>query len=339
MEEKKIYKDPFLVVLEGADATGKHTQSRRLLQSFETQCPKNAPVPYMTSFPVYDSPSSYFVTNYLSNAYDSIYYDNEPINVKLICDFYAMDHFDGWFNRNVPDNDHHYSYDQAYRECHPIILDRSWISNMIYQPILLFTRMLHKDKESPENIEQLIVDAFEYSIHNNFYNMKTYVKLPYMKFTRLDLSEILLRYKAKLKADHLDINFDTNYIIGSFYNSIRLVIGYLIETDFEKLRLPIPDRIINLGFRDYSIGRKLLENRDSKKDKYETNYAYLALINYLSPFIFNYLAAQSYFVNCKICQVYCDRLDLDTHQFTIATIDDITHAIIDALHHKETKND
>ena len=151
MEEKKIYKDPFLVVLEGADATGKHTQSRRLLQSFETQCPKNAPVPYMTSFPVYDSPSSYFVTNYLSNAYDSIYYDNEPINVKLICDFYAMDHFDGWFNRNVPDNDHHYSYDQAYRECHPIILDRSWISNMIYQPILLFTRMLHKDKESPEN--------------------------------------------------------------------------------------------------------------------------------------------------------------------------------------------
>lgn len=337
MEEKKIYKDPFLVVLEGADATGKHTQSSRLLQSFETGCPKNGPMPYIASFPVYESPSSYFVTNYLNNAYDHIYQDNEPINVRLICDFYAMDHFDGWFNRNVPDNDH-YTFDQAYQDCHPIVLDRSWISNMIYQPILLFTRMLHKDTDSHTDIEQLIVNAFEYSIHNNFYNMKTYVKLPYTKFTRLDLSEILLRYKAKLKADHLDINFDTNYIIGSFYNSLRvLVLGYLVEMDFEKMHLPVPDRIINLGFRDYSIGRKLLENRDNKKDKYETNYTYLALINYLSPFIFNYLSTLSYFSNCKIYQVYCDRLDLETKQFTIATIDEVTHAIIDALHHKETK--
>lgn len=337
MEEKKIYKDPFLVVLEGADATGKHTQSRRLLQSFETGCPKNGPIPYIASFPVYESPSSYFVTNYLNNAYDHIYQDNKPINVRLICDFYAMDHFDGWFNRNVPDNDH-YTFDQAYHDCHPIILDRSWISNMIYQPILLFTRVLHKDTDSHTDIEQLIVNAFEYSIHNNFYNMKTYVKLPYPKFTRLDLSEILLRYKAKLKVDNPDINFDTNYIIGSFYNSLRvLVLGYLVEMNFEKMRLPVPDRIINLGFRDYSIGRQLLENRHNKKDKYETNYTYLALINYLSPFIFNYLSTLSYFSNCKIYQVYCDRLDLDTKQFTIAMIDEVTHAIVDALHHKETK--
>lgn len=333
MEEKKIYKDPFLVVLEGADATGKHTQSSRLLQSFETGCPKNGPMPYLASFPVYESQSSYFVTNYLSGTYDHIYQDNDSINVRLICDFYAMDHFDGWFNRNVHD-DEYYTYDQAYHDCHPIVLDRSWISNMIYQPILLFTHMLHKDKDSHTDIEQLIVNAFEYSIHNNFYNMKTYVKLPYPKFTRLDLSEILLRYKAKLKADHSDINFDTNYIIGSFYNSLRLVLGYLVETDFEKMRLPVPDRIVNLGFRDYSIGRQLLENRNNKKDKYETNYAYLALINYLSPFIFNYLSTNSYFSNCKICQVYCDRLDLETKQFTIATIDEVTHAIIDALHHK-----
>lgn len=337
MEEKKIYKDPFLVVLEGADATGKHTQSRRLFQSFETGCPRNGPMPYIASFPVYESPSSYFVKNYLNNAYDHIYQDNKPINVRLICDFYAMDHFDRWFNRNVPDNDH-YTFDQAYQDCHPIILDRSWISNMIHQPILLFTRVLHKDTDSHTDIEQLIVNAFEYSIHNNFYNMKTFVKLPYSKFTRLDLSEILLRYKSKLKVDNPDINFDTNYIIGSFYNSLRvLVLGYLVETNFEKMRLPVPDRIINLGFRDYSLGRQLLENRNNKKDKYETNYAYLALINYLSPFIFNYLSTLSYFSNCKIYQVYCDRLDLETKQFTIATIDEVTHAIIDALHHKETK--
>lgn len=345
MDENKTYNDRLIVAIEGSDGTGKHTQAKRLVDYFfntrnSSKYTNNTAM--LVSFPAYNCGSSYFVKRFLQGDYANIYPNKMDLDIKLICDMYAMDQFDYWFTEdpNNPDPSSFKSLtscNEMYENGTLIILDRSWISNIIYQSVRLFISMLHKDKEIPEEIESLIVKAFEYAKTDTFYNMKSWVRLPYLKYNQLDFSDILIRYKKYLKSNNIDVFYDISYIVGALYNSTRLVSNYVCDTVFTKMKLPIPDIIINLGFRDYSIGKTMLENREGEKDKNESNANYMALVNYLSPFILNFMTLNSFFTHTRIYQVYSDVFQIESKDYRLATKDEVSKSIIDVMNDKGGK--
>ena len=345
MDENKTYNDRLIVAIEGSDGTGKHTQAKRLVDYFfntrnSSKYTNNTAM--LVSFPAYNCGSSYFVKRFLQGDYANIYPNKMDLNIKLICDMYAMDQFDYWFTEdpNNPDPSSFKSLtscNEMYENGTLMILDRSWISNIIYQSVRLFISMLHKDKEMPEDIESLIVKAFEYAKTDTFYNMKSWVRLPYLKYNPLDFTDILIRYKKYLKSDNIDAFYDVSYIIGALCNSIRLVLNYVCDVSFVKMKLPIPDIIINLGFRDYSIGKTMLENREGEKDKNESNANYMVLVNYLSPFILNFMTLNSFFTHTRIYQVYSDVFQIESKDYRLATKDEVSKSIIDVMNDKGGK--
>lgn len=345
MDENKTYNDRLIVAIEGSDGTGKHTQAERLLAYYfntKNSSKYTDSTAMLVSFPAYNCGSSYFVKKFLQGEYANIYPNKSDLDIKLICDMYAMDQFDYWFTEdpNNPDPSSFKSLtscNDMYENGTTMILDRSWISNIIYQSVRLFISVLHNDKEMPEDIESLIVKAFEYAKTDTFYNMKSWVKLPYLKYNQLDFSDILIRYKKYLKSNNIDVFYDISYIVGALYNATRLVLSYVCDTSFIKMKLPVPNIIINLGFRDYSIGKSLLENRDGEKDKNESNANYMALVNYLSPFILNFMTLNSFFTHTRIYQVYSDVFQIESKDYRLATMDEVTKSMIDVLTDKGGK--
>lgn len=102
-----------IIVIDGMDGTGKETQSKLLYDYLK----KNYDKVYLSSFPNYESDSSFFVKKFLNGDYKNI------SNPYLISLFYSIDRGITYLT------DLKEKYDQGYI----IILDRYYISNILYQ--------------------------------------------------------------------------------------------------------------------------------------------------------------------------------------------------------------
>lgn len=105
-----------LIVIEGVDASGKETQSRRLAEKLKERGYNVREI----SFPDYDSDSSALVKMYLSGAFGDKPEDVSPFAASL---FYAADRYASFHSKWMRD-----------WECGTIIIcDRYVTSNMIHQ--------------------------------------------------------------------------------------------------------------------------------------------------------------------------------------------------------------
>lgn len=102
-----------LIVIDGMDGTGKETQAKLLYDKIKSRTDKV----YLASFPNYQNDSSFFVKKFLNGDYRDI------SNPYLISLFYSIDR-GITFAQELKDK-----YDQGYT----IILDRYYISNVLYQ--------------------------------------------------------------------------------------------------------------------------------------------------------------------------------------------------------------
>lgn len=102
-----------IIVIDGMDGTGKETQSKLLYEKLKKDNEKVA----LFSFPNYDDESSYFVKRYLEG------YCRDIENPILHSMFYSIDRAIT-YNKKIKEK-----YDQGYI----IILDRYYISNVLYQ--------------------------------------------------------------------------------------------------------------------------------------------------------------------------------------------------------------
>ena len=102
-----------IIVIDGMDGVGKQTQTSLIVKKLE----EAGKLVYSFSFPNYEDDSSYFVKKFLNGEYkDTI---NDPLSISL---FYTIDRVIT-FNKKIKE-----LYDQGYI----IILDRYYISNLIY---------------------------------------------------------------------------------------------------------------------------------------------------------------------------------------------------------------
>lgn len=124
---------PFMVEFEGADGSGKHTQAS-IFHSYMTYLGQlYGKEAILTSFPSYESPSSYFLKKYLASDYDTAIREvDDSDQTKLIFSFYGIDQFDTWHDTNRF-KDHKSLHDKYQFEAPLMTMDRFWMSNFIYQ--------------------------------------------------------------------------------------------------------------------------------------------------------------------------------------------------------------
>ena len=63
----------------------------------------------------------------------------------------------------------------------------------------------------------------------------------------------------------------------------------------------------------------------------------MALVNYLSPFILNFMTLNSFFTHTRIYQVYSDVFQIESKDYRLATKDDVSKSIIDVMNDKGGK--
>lgn len=102
-----------IIVIDGMDAVGKNTQSMLLYKKLKSEGHKVE----LFSFPNYKDDSSFFIKKFLNGEYKDI---NNPYTISL---FYAIDRAIT-FSREIKEK-----YNQGYI----IILDRYYISSVLYQ--------------------------------------------------------------------------------------------------------------------------------------------------------------------------------------------------------------
>lgn len=102
-----------IIVIDGMDGTGKHTQSTLLYKNLK----KQGKDVYLFSFPNYESDSSFFIKKLLNKEFDDI--SNPYFNTML----YSLDRYIT-YAREIKEN---------YENGAIIILDRYYISNILYQ--------------------------------------------------------------------------------------------------------------------------------------------------------------------------------------------------------------
>ncbi len=110
MEQGKI------IVIEGLDGTGKHTQSELLYKKLCSEYDKVK----LISFPNYNSESSYFINKYLHGEIDK---DPNKVNPYAASMFYTIDRYISYIK----------DFKKYYDEGYIIICDRYVSSNAIYQ--------------------------------------------------------------------------------------------------------------------------------------------------------------------------------------------------------------
>jgi len=131
-----------IIVLDGADGVGKSTQLALLKETY--------PNLKFNKFPVYDSETGFFITQYLKGNMNS-FLDPLPImdQVKYISTLYTMDRVN-WFRTH-------------YDRLTPLICDRYTTSNIIHMSAKLWMNGVDID-EILDYIDWL--NHFEHDIHN-----------------------------------------------------------------------------------------------------------------------------------------------------------------------------
>lgn len=102
-----------IIVFDGMDGTGKHTQAEIFYNNIKSHTDKVC----LFSFPNYNSDSSYFVRQILNNKYNDI---KNPYTISLA---YLLD-MSITYQREIK---------EKYEDDYIIILDRYFISNVLYQ--------------------------------------------------------------------------------------------------------------------------------------------------------------------------------------------------------------
>lgn len=105
-----------IIVIEGLDGTGKHTQSELLYKKLSKEYNKVK----LLSFPNYNNDSSYFVSKYLHGGIDK---DPNNVNPYAASMFFATDRYISYIKE----------WKKYYDEGYIIICDRYVLSNAIYQ--------------------------------------------------------------------------------------------------------------------------------------------------------------------------------------------------------------
>jgi dTMP kinase len=107
-----------LIVIEGADGSGKQTQTEKLWQRLQDEGKKVRRV----TFPDYKSNSSALIKMYLNGDFDS---DPVKVNPYAAASFYAVDRFASF----------HLTWGEWYQKGEVIIADRYVTSNMAHQAV------------------------------------------------------------------------------------------------------------------------------------------------------------------------------------------------------------
>lgn len=233
---------PFMVEFEGADGSGKHTQAS-IFHSYMTYLGQlYGKEAILTSFPSYESPSSYFVKKYLASDYDTAireYIDADQ--TKLIFSFYGIDQFDTWHDTNRF-KDHKSLHDKYLFEAPLMTMDRFWMSNFIYQITRDILRIPMIDKNRTSIIEDfhrgIELDDISVDGNHKFSEIWGFVKWSYDKCCATPFTPPLIP-----------------------------VPNVIVNLAFQNY---------------YDAGYKLLQEREGDKDKNEENYHLMAFVNYLS---------------------------------------------------------
>ena len=233
---------PFMVEFEGADGSGKHTQAS-IFHSYMTYLGQlYGKEAILTSFPSYESPSSYFVKKYLASDYDTAIREMFGADqTKLIFSFYGIDQFDTWHDINRF-KDHKSLHDKYLFETPLMTMDRFWMSNFIYQ----ITRDILRIPKVYKNRTSIIED-----FHRN-----------------IDLNDIVVDDNYKFS----EIWKFVKYLYARCYDTPFAppnlpVPNVIVNLTFQNY---------------YDAGYKLLQERERDKDKNEDNYHLMAFVNYLS---------------------------------------------------------
>lgn len=233
---------PFMVEFEGADGSGKHTQAS-IFHSYMTYLGQlYGKEAILTSFPSYESPSSYFVKKYLASDYDTAIREvNDADQTKLIFSFYGIDQFDTWHDINRF-KDHKSLHDKYLFEAPLMTMDRFWMSNFIYQ----ITRDILRIPKVYKNRTSIIED-----FHRN-----------------IDLNDIVVDgdYKFSEIWGYIKWSYD-KCCATPFTPPLLPVPNVIVNLTFQNY---------------YDAGYKLLQEREGDKDKNEDSYHLMAFVNYLS---------------------------------------------------------
>lgn len=110
-------KKGILIEFEGLDCSFKETNSKALKEYIANKTDREV---VLVSYPNYDSPSSYFIKQYLNGKYDKNPNNVDPTVSHL---FYSLDRYDHWMTEVKP----------IYDNGGIIVSDRYTLSNIIYQ--------------------------------------------------------------------------------------------------------------------------------------------------------------------------------------------------------------
>ena len=233
---------PFMVEFEGADGSGKHTQAS-IFHSYMTYLGQlYGKEAILTSFPSYESPSSYFVKKYLASDYDTAIREVFGTDqTKLIFSFYGIDQFDTWHDTNRF-KDHKSLHDKYLFEAPLMTMDRFWMSNFIYQ----ITRDVLRIPKVYENRTSIIED-----FHRN-----------------IDPNDIVIYGDYKLSEIWAFVKYSYDRCCDTPFTPPNLPVpNVIVNLAFQNY---------------YDAGYKLLQEREGNKDKNEDNYHLMAFVNYLS---------------------------------------------------------
>ena len=201
---------PYLINIEGADGTGKHTVSMALKTIFEDKGYKV----HVTSFPVYGTPSGDLISSFLQGKIIGDSKISEPVLSSLM---YTIDRMI-YFTSNASE----------ILDSDIIISDRSYLSNFFYQASKLMpkvditsedTSYSMKPEEYPA-IQELINYAnlfipLEFGTYPMSCISKSNIYSVYLYHPDFTMNTYLMRKRVATDPTHItDLNENSDYLMG-----------------------------------------------------------------------------------------------------------------------------
>lgn len=210
---------PYLINIEGADGTGKHTVSMALKKIFEDKGYKV----HVTSFPVYGTASGDLISAFLQGSIIGDSKTSEPVLSSLM---YTIDRMI-YFTKNATE----------ILDSDIIISDRSYLSNFFYQASKLMPK---PDTASPDNasysmkpdeypaIQELINYAnlfipLEFGTYPMNCISKSNIYSVYLYHPDFTMNTYLMRKRVATDPTHItDLNENSDYLMGVNAFALRM---------------------------------------------------------------------------------------------------------------------